>query len=86
MSKYIVVFRKLVQGSYKLCVSTDIPFEYLEIFNRKFKQGKAETVFLFLREATNIIETEVYYFWKLVAVDPDDNKFVDCAIAADADY
>ncbi len=27
-----------------------------------------------------------YYFWQLVPNDEDDEKFVDCAIAAGADY
>jgi predicted nucleic acid-binding protein len=27
-----------------------------------------------------------YYYWDLIKNDPDDNKFVDCAIAANADY
>lgn len=25
-----------------------------------------------------------YYLWQLVEIDPDDNKFLDCAIAASA--
>ena len=27
-----------------------------------------------------------YYFWNLIPVDPDDNQFVDCAIAANAHF
>lgn len=27
-----------------------------------------------------------YYQWNLIHQDPDDNKFVDCAIACNADY
>lgn len=27
-----------------------------------------------------------YYFWQLIEQDVDDNKFVDCAIACNADY
>lgn len=27
-----------------------------------------------------------YFHWNLIEIDPDDNKFVDCAIAANADY
>ena len=29
---------------------------------------------------------EKFFFWNLISNDPDDNKFVDCAIAANADY
>jgi predicted nucleic acid-binding protein len=34
----------------------------------------------------NIIQVKKNYFWRLITVDPDDNKFVDCAIAANADF
>ena len=29
---------------------------------------------------------EKYYNWNLIKNDPDDNKFVDCAVAANAKY
>ena len=28
----------------------------------------------------------VYFKWSLIAADPDDNKFADCAVSANADY
>lgn len=31
-------------------------------------------------------QVNVYYNWQLIHVDPDDNKFVDLAIAANADF
>lgn len=34
----------------------------------------------------NIQKLEAYYHWQLIEQDPDDNKFADCAIAANADY
>jgi predicted nucleic acid-binding protein len=34
----------------------------------------------------NVIKSDVYYNWVLVKGDADDNKFVDCAIAANANY
>jgi uncharacterized protein len=27
---------------------------------------------------------DIYYKWKLITTDEDDNKFIDCAISADA--
>jgi len=30
--------------------------------------------------------TATYYKWRLIEVDPDDNKYCDCAIAGKADY
>lgn len=86
LSKYNAVFTKLVSGSYKLCISTDISFEYLEIFAQKFHHSKAETIYKFLSESSHVIDTAVHYYWNLISTDPDDNKFIDCAIAAKADY
>lgn len=32
----------------------------------------------------NVYKVDIYYNWDLIANDTDDNKFVDCAIAANA--
>ena len=34
----------------------------------------------------NVEKKQVYYRWHLISKDPDDNKFVDCAIAGATDY
>lgn len=85
-SRYNSVFQELVKGSYKLYVSTDIAFEYFEVFRQKFQNVKAEAIDRFFNESNHVVRTAVYYKWNLITVDPDDNKFVDCAIAANADY
>jgi len=36
--------------------------------------------------ASHAIPVTVYYKWLLILSDPDDNKFVDCAISANADF
>jgi len=33
-----------------------------------------------------VIKTNNYYKWNLISADPDDNKFIDCALNASADY
>jgi uncharacterized protein len=35
-------------------------------------------------EFSNLELVTNYYAWQLIVVDPDDNKFVDCAIACNA--
>jgi predicted nucleic acid-binding protein len=37
-------------------------------------------------ESPDIIHQHVYYNWNLIKADPDDNKFFDIAVAANADY
>ena len=34
----------------------------------------------------NVQIIRVYYNWRLIVKDPDDNKFVDCAISGNAKY
>jgi predicted nucleic acid-binding protein len=34
----------------------------------------------------NVVRTEIFFNWGLIKDDDDDNKFVDCAIAASAKY
>jgi len=34
----------------------------------------------------NVKLREIYFKWKLIVADEDDNKFSDCAIAANVDY
>ncbi len=37
-----------------------------------------------LKDLPNVEFVNVYFKWQLIENDPDDNKFVDCAIAANA--
>lgn len=36
--------------------------------------------------SSNVEKKEIYYRWNLIKADEEDNKFVDCAIAGNADY
>lgn len=35
---------------------------------------------------SNVKKQDVFYKWNLIEVDKDGNKFVDCAVAGNADY
>jgi len=39
-----------------------------------------------LLNLSNVHEINAFYLWQLIENDPDDNKFVDCAISCGADY
>ncbi len=39
-----------------------------------------------LLSLSNVKKQEVFYKWSLIEIDKDDNKFVDCAVAGNADY
>jgi len=44
----------------------------------------ANDVMEFLDGAPNVVWTRSPFRWRLVAADPDDDKFVDCAVATGA--
>nr|WP_207681806.1 PIN domain-containing protein [Desulfonema magnum] len=39
-----------------------------------------------LLKLPNVHRQTVYYHWNLISADPDDNKFADCAVSANAHY
>ena len=67
-------------------LSNEIITEYDEVLTRHYSPGTASHVLEILLSAPNTSFQEAYYKWQLIADDPDDNKFVDIAIAASADY
>jgi uncharacterized protein len=84
-SQYAVIFDSLIDGHFKLAVSTEIIAEYEEIIGRRYDQVTTNDVFeLFLNLPNVIYQTHSFRF-QLIQADADDNKFVDIAIAAQAD-
>ena len=73
-------------GKYKLCVSNEILFEYHEILAKRYNNIIANTVLKELIETSNVMRISPAYRFNLITADPDDNKFVDCAITAGATY
>lgn len=74
-------------GRYTLCVSTEILLEYEEIIihmtgNREYAALVVETI----ANASNVEYVNPAYRFNLITADPDDNKFVDCAVTAGATY
>jgi putative PIN family toxin of toxin-antitoxin system len=78
------IFEGLIRGDYTLCVTTDILDEYAEIIERKKGAEFSTEAIEFILGLPNILKIEKFFFWQLLTDDPDDNKFVDCAIAANA--
>lgn len=67
-------------------ISNEILAEYEEILSVQTTPEIAQNVIKFILALPNVIEQQVYFRWGLIHVDPDDNKFVDCAIAGGAKY
>ena len=86
MSKYRAIFEGIIQKKYTLIISNEILAEYEEIIAQKTNGIIAQNVVKMLMSLSNVEKTEIYYRWELIKTDKDDNKFVDCAIAGNADY
>ncbi len=85
-SPYRWLFDCLIDGRIALCVSNDILLEYQEVLGRKANVEIAQNVINFIDTHPATVRTTVYFHFHLIAEDPDDNKFVDCAISANADF
>jgi predicted nucleic acid-binding protein len=60
--------------------------EYEEILASKTTKEIARNVVEAIARLSTTYYQEIYIHFGLIKVDPDDNKFVDCAVAADAEY
>ncbi|MBX2927658.1 MAG: putative toxin-antitoxin system toxin component, PIN family [Saprospiraceae bacterium] len=84
-SKLHWIFDGILQGRYILCVTTEILSEYAEIIEQHMGSSASEATLGALENLPNVEWINIYYQFHLLQ-DEDDNKFVDCAIAANADY
>ena len=85
-SDYYPVWNGIRIGKYILCVSNDIMQEYREIIAQKTNKVVADNVIRLLAESPFVEYIDPHYHLELIQADPDDNKFVDCAFAANATY
>lgn len=85
-SRYHKLWVDFLEGQVTLCVSTDILLEYEEILTKKASPFLAESIIKTILNKTNIVRVVPSWHFNMIEADPDDNKFVDCAIAANADY
>lgn len=85
-SPYRKVWNAFLSGDYNLCVSNEIIEEYSEVLSRNISPQVSEAIVYAILTRPNIIRKDPHYTFALIEADKDDNKFVDCAIVAGADY
>jgi putative PIN family toxin of toxin-antitoxin system len=77
-------------GDWELAVSTEILLEYEEVVTRVSGRERWLQIALLLERLDalhgTIHRTDSTFRFNVIAGDPDDNKFVDCAIAARAEF
>lgn len=86
-SRFNPIFEALLQNKFNLFVSNEILLEYTEILEKRANSIIARDVLdaLIIRPNVHFVNY-IYYHWQLVPKDPDDDKFIDCAVTAGADY
>jgi uncharacterized protein len=85
-SKFFPLMQGFLQKTFSLIVTTDILLEYEEIIGQEMGEETASDIMDLFSSAKNIHRITRYYYWNLIENDPDDNKFVDAAIAGNADF
>ena len=73
-----------LNGLNQLCVSTEILNEYAEIIERETSSRFAELALDVIVNNPNTYFITPFYHFNVITADPDDNKFVDCAVAGQA--
>lgn len=86
-SHYHQIWTDFLSGIFRLCVSNEILSEYEEILGRLASSMVAHNVVEAIARHPRTLFRESYYRFHLLSdIDKDDDKFVDCAITAGADY
>jgi putative PIN family toxin of toxin-antitoxin system len=85
-SPYRPIWDAFLAHRFTLCLSNDILEEYEEILGVHTNKAVAENVISYLLNSSSVRLIQPTFHFHLIEKDPDDNKFVDCAIACGADY
>lgn len=85
-SVYHPIFEAFELKRYDLLVTTDILAEYEEVIAGEMGEDAASAVLDGFQLVPNIAFVTKYFNWRLITADPDDDKFVDCAVAGNADF
>lgn len=85
-SPYHQILLDFLAGKYLLCVSNEVVLEYEEILTRKIGSLVANNIINAILASSNTVFINPQKRYQLIKSDSDDNKFMDCAISANAKY
>ena len=85
-SPYHKVWTDFLNQEIEICISNEVLMEYEEILSIKTSQFFANAIIKTLLNKRNLIRVTPVWRFNLITSDPDDNKFVDCAICGQAEY
>ena len=85
-SEFHKLIRLILDEEVSVFVTDEIMFEYEEILNEKYSETVAKNFLSALKKIPTVEYVNIYFKWNLLTHDEDDNKFVDCFLAANAEY
>ena len=84
------IFLAWAANRFAWAVSTEILLEYEEVIARQSGASRAARTFQMIDAVaawrSNLRHITPHFRWRLITADPDDDKFADCAIAAEAEW
>ena len=83
-TRYKYVLDRLFDGVFEIALSTEILFEYEEKLRQFYDKEITDAIIMAFNLLPNIRKIEPDFDLLLIKDDADDNKFVDCAFAANA--
>lgn len=85
-SEFRSIFDAILNQKFTLIISNDVISEYEEILTQKTNSLVANNILESISNLPNVEKQDIFYKWRLIDTDKDDNKFVDCAVAGSADF
>lgn len=85
-NEYYQVWQDFLDGKYTMCITNEIIEEYSEVLARNISPLISEFIVSAIINRRNVKKIYPSFAFHLIEADPDDNKFVDCAIIANAKY
>lgn len=86
LSPYHSVWTEFLANKLEICVSNEVLLEYEEILSEKTTPYFADSIIQTLLNKENLVRVSPVWRFNLICQDPDDNKFVDCAVCGQAEF
>ena len=83
-NRYNIIWKSFLVGDYILWITNEILEEYVEVIGRNISPTVADMVAFTILTRKNVLKFDPHFRFNLIKADPDDNKFVDCAIVSGA--
>ena len=84
--KHFWLYEALENGQFTLLLSNEILEEYSEKITERYNSVIADMIAFALSNLKNTLKISPTFRFLLIKADPDDDKFVDCAVAGNADF